>query len=200
MSIKAGKSRASSGGGSTNRAPRASASRRPSARAYGSGLQARLSSPAGEHRKWNQAPHSHRIRPGKSIAGKTLRQGTHAEVGETPPSLPLFACTQRLFQAAVLQAETSGLRLLSRGYATNPREQGSPVPPGGGAGGLRLSECLLVPLSCLELREACSSRVTPSHWDPGTLRSGHEQPCGLQGPVQDENILNLEILRISGVV
>ena len=105
MSIKAGKSRASSGGGSTNRAPRASASRRPSARAYGSGLQARLSSPAGEHRKWNQAQHSHRIRQGESIAGKTLRKGTHAGVGEMPPSLPLFACTQRLFQAAVLQRQ-----------------------------------------------------------------------------------------------
>ena len=187
MSIKAGKSRASSGGGSTNRALRASASRRPSARAYRSGLQARLSSPAGESRKWNQAQHSHRIRQGESIAAKPSDRA-HRQAWERRRLLSRFSPALSVcFKLLFFEAETSGLRLLSRGYATNPREQGSSIPPGGGGGGLRLSECLLVPLSCLELREACSSRVTPSHWDPGTLRSGHEQPCGLQGPVQDED-------------
>ena len=86
----------------------------------------------------------------------------------------LSVCFKPLF----FVAETSGLPLLSRGYATNPREQGSFVPPRGRGGGLKLSKCLPVPLSRLEFREAWSSRVTPSRWDSG---------CVLQGPVQDED-------------
>lgn len=123
--------------------------------------------------------------PGGKHSGQNPQTGHTGRRGSDAAFSPAF----RLHSASVSSCCSSRQKL--QGSACSPEDM---QLTRGSRGAPSLPEEAVVAsgsLSAFWSPSAAWSSVRPaahaSHWDPGTLRSGHEQPCGLQGPVQDED-------------